>query len=651
MLKVLVIGTFLILELMNFSPSAAFDSFEHRYIADEAFNAIFRANPKDFDLSSRDIHDILGFTPFTAAIPSDISEDPLTYFITRMPVSFGDLAALAGDFVETPTELDSLLYELNDSFYHHHGYPRTHPTFIALRRQWLNACTWIRESKREASKEAGDTLIQDPNSCMRRYLEVENEAIKEHGRSGEIRTLYPRGSQGYGPSRIENLDFEKTESYASLASKNSSHFPIESWEVYRSNHEIALSMAKCYAALTSSTPRIIDGPDGCDVDRSLDSPLYLREHYLRQAFIHEGFAQHFLQDSFSSGHIGTSPATCLYTLFCVPSKGWIRYRHDVYNQIGLNVRILNPPDGFLEDTFKDFDLRASVKAGWTSFGDQHLFTRESAFHRLVVLEVAKESLRDLANALRSLNSCRMCSTTVFPEIASEKLRNSLTDEKVQERDPKFNIFRHLINLPRPSTAQVTEDPNVPSLHYEGWKLLVSYGNAVQGEGQGSERLFTGAPKGLQLEEAVTFDVGYVRSTSPWTPNYIGAGYLYAPGFGASSIYPLSVGYWGNPLTWIGKRVIPGWDSSASPLILGLRLNSGFQILDANTTLNSTSARTVRGQLSLVLDTVITVYDPLAIYLRSELFGFSGGEFHTGIGAANTGLTSFGFVWSFSEIKN
>lgn len=163
MLKVLVIGTFLILELMNSPPSAAFDSFEHRYIADEAFNAIFRTNPGDLEFSSRDI---LGFTPFTASIPSDISEDPLNYFIARLPVSFGDLAALAGDFVETPAKLDDLRYELNDSFYHHRP-PRTHPTFIALRRQWLNACTWIRERKGEASKEPGDTLIQDPNSCMR----------------------------------------------------------------------------------------------------------------------------------------------------------------------------------------------------------------------------------------------------------------------------------------------------------------------------------------------------------------------------------------------------------------------------------------------------------------------------------------------------
>ena len=44
MLKVLVVVTFLIFELMNPLTSAALDSFEHRYIADEAFKEVFGTN-------------------------------------------------------------------------------------------------------------------------------------------------------------------------------------------------------------------------------------------------------------------------------------------------------------------------------------------------------------------------------------------------------------------------------------------------------------------------------------------------------------------------------------------------------------------------------------------------------------------------------
>jgi len=392
---------------------------------------------------------------------------------------------------------------------------------------------------------------------------------------------------------------------------------------------------------------------------SLNSPLYLREYYLHQAFIYEGFAQHFLHDSFSSGHIGSKPGTCVsiwpVPFICEPGKDWTKHRHDLYNQIGLNVRIFDPPAEFLKDSLAS-NLRSSVIKGWTAFGDDHLLTRESAFHRLVVLEVAKESLQELSDALYNVSNCILCTKTFFPEIASDRLRKSRSDDENDPLPDDEKPFRPDDKIKSPmftlhhSTATKYEDPNVPSLPYEGWKFLISYGKATQVERNGG---FFGDTSNSQSEWATTFDVGYVRATTPWwVPNYIGAGYLTAPGLGLSSIYPLSFGYWGNPMTLVNHfRPESRTDPSSYPILIGLRSNWGLQVLEGNTAINSTSARIVRGQMSLVADMVLMVYDPLAFYMRSELFNFdlTGGEFNSQYSNKGTGVFTIGAVWNFSGI--
>src|SRR5262249_39655126 len=95
------------------------------------------------------------------------------------------------------------------------------------------------------------------------------------------------GSAPYRPSREELAEYETLPGYVRLAAKNRSHFPTHSWSAYSEFHGKALRAADAF--------RLSGARD---------------QAQLIDALLNEAFAQHFLHDSFASGHIGTEFGSC-----------------------------------------------------------------------------------------------------------------------------------------------------------------------------------------------------------------------------------------------------------------------------------------------------------------------------------------------------
>jgi hypothetical protein len=84
---------------------------------------------------------------------------------------------------------------------------------------------------------------------------------------------------------------------------------------------------------------------------------------VQEALLEHGFAVHFLQDAFSSGHLVMSERLWL------EGNDWARRRHDFFDARGLHVtRALSAePCSVLEEAFE-----AGVPPCWTTFGDGYL---------------------------------------------------------------------------------------------------------------------------------------------------------------------------------------------------------------------------------------------------------------------------------------
>lgn len=107
------------------------------------------------------------------------------------------------------------------------------------------------------------------------------EGQAEHwlpGAGGELKAL-DKATESLGPNR-----------YAGLVARNACHFAPMSWERWALNHNEAREEARAHFAVRTEVAPIKD------IDVSA-------EEHQRQAILKNGYADHFLQDSFAAGHL------------------------------------------------------------------------------------------------------------------------------------------------------------------------------------------------------------------------------------------------------------------------------------------------------------------------------------------------------------
>jgi len=559
-----------------------FEYFEHRAVGNAALVAAY-AEVRDHRL--RSALDLtmgqMGLQPVEPGAPID--RPSATSPMSIAPLGFGDLAALAGDFEETPDELAVAVTRFAE-FAHQNGHAirdaldetwgTRYAVLRASRLEWLSACRWHR---RVTDRVASSGTEPPVDRCFDDTVRGERNAVPD-------RTF---STLGYRPSRWEQSAYEQVANYASLASRNSTHFPQKSWVMYASHHRLALRWAEEYRRQRRSVPD--------DASDDAVAPL------LRSMLIEEGFAQHFLHDSFASGHIGTNPSECPLRLFgklpilCEPTLGRMQQTHDVLNEIGLRVRMPSPVSGMPMDA-------PALRSGWMASGDGHLFLPEAAFHRWALHQAATLSLRELlqraAGEVPTGAPCITCSSNAFPvpvETYGTAHRIAVDDVDTAGFVPQPLI--RFSEAPYALTSR-TPDPRVPGLPQEGWKVGLGYGDETDRRTDST---------GIHAYGALVFRIDYARPTEAAWPGAYGFEGWNTPKRGWS--------YLGN-VGWSFPREVASMGVTVK-LKAGLRMDENF------TESNPTPVRS--RSFNLVFPSVeyhLELYRPLSLYLQANLASYS-----------------------------
>lgn len=581
----LVIFAFTLFHILTLSGEGfGFDSFEHRYIGTEAYNQAWRLEVDKLQKSRGDWEKAVArlyIQPEKSriAFPTQRLDAP------TLPLEFGDLTALAGDFVDTPEDLISTVSVLDPHFrpdyawdhiplirgllddymplwYDKHVINLTFTGILrieAIRRQWESACSWIQKNWSPTSPPL--TL----RTCLRDAMKEFDKNIMDALEGGQNIYDPKTAAKGYEPLRGEVAAMERIRGFVGLVSQNKSHFPTESWDEYRRNHFKAVTSAKKYARkLNSDDSKIED---------------------LKMALVYEALGQHYLQDSYAGGHLGVDVEKYGSWNF----KELLQHVHDHLNKMGKQAR--------LKDAFPEFydSLPVVSKSsfadkstqGWIAYGDRHLMTAEATFQRLLVVNVAAYSIRELFQAAEAQDyQAKTWHDVVFP------------------RPDGFNLDKNPKELS--ASYAVAYDVRVPPLLTEGWYIFMGPGTLLGPTSAPGASFFNRGSA-----SAYTVDLGYVRPTEPLLPNYFGLGFSQAPGV-RTSIYPLSVGY------WFPNEIFP----DTGGLYWGYRLNVGARLDERGSFENSSSRNRVKAELGVVVDAGVQVYKPISLFLRLELLSTS-----------------------------
>ena len=463
---------------------------------------------------------------------------------------FGDLAAIAGDHTRTSEELERLLTSDRASAY-------ARQLSAAAARQHDAACRWLYQTYRKNSNPEGD--------CFQPLAAGEGVAP----RSAQYAVL------GYEPTRHERAEFESLWRYVELASDNRDHFPLHSWKAYSNYHELALRLAACAASRVACTD-----PQFATYDPAL---------MLAKALVNEAMAQHFLQDSFASGHIGTEFGSCLWGFLCNPPKIQIQHTHDTLNQIGLAVYILEAPT---------FLSNSNARLEWTAFGDRHYFVPEAAFHRWVTTKVASESLWEVLAASAGVSvSCQRCAAKAFPlppqSQAAHQGKDLASIVSGEKSVPNQSLV--LFSRERGNAQPRSADPRVFDIPVEGWKISVGSGSSLRNN---QRALFWP----VAVNRGLLARLDYVRSTQATYPNIFGLEYWNIPNSGDTWAY--TMGYM--------------WPRQISQVSYALRSRLSYTIESQV----GSSPKTRSTMLTLPsVELLYEVYRPLALFVTYDLAAY------------------------------
>jgi hypothetical protein len=607
--RILVVQAFVLA-----SPAAsAFDYFEHRYLGNRAYAEALRTVKEPLREALERVRESklrFGWQP------DDPNASMAARLLTRLPLQFGDLAALAGDFARDTGDLSELLKELPAATIKTQSrrIPRFEILIVNTRQQWLSACRWIHRVRIAphgavpgiaSTSRAAD---QDDNACFDTLQKV----ASENGSLEDVLLLKAQpvhrfGAEGYRPSREELAERERIPRYVPLVAVNKKHFPRHSWKAYSDHHNRALELARCFR----------DWEQGCSRGRAS------REDLLVDAIIEEAFAQHYLQDSFAAGHIGTKWGECWFgdKFGCSPTKIRVQQTHDVLNELGVDVRLADPQK-HLHDASK------TVSRRWTSFGDDHLFIPAADFHRGVILRTATASIREVFEhaELRDRSQCLMCTTKVFPR----PLEYESKDPNGEATDLTSTSYQvgDLIDFQetRPLAGDLrSSDPRVPGIPLEGWKV-----------GAGIVWQFRD-PDSTKYDGGAMLSLDYLRTTGDLWPNSYGFEFWNVPDRGTA--YMATAGY--------------VWPAEVATWQFTIKGKFGWRTEENFTKNNPDSSR--RGGLQVTfpsLEVTYDVYRPVAVFSQLNVFTyvFRGGEGKSeSIFKSNSSLVLLGVKVDLSKV--
>ncbi len=268
-------------------------------------------------------------------------EGKLCVGVKRAPVNaegavsclgFADLPAAAGDHSCSPSEL---------------GYEAT-------------AKTWLRD------------VVQVGNETRRRMAEASNESERVNAWS-RSNLLFERVDTGYGSrAGSNNAHFvpssepgESIEHY--LRRAVDARAELNAVVLYVLYHANALRYAAAYAEVAAT--------GGAD-----EASIAKRTTYARRALLNEFFALHFLEDSFSSGHVvgvwggaatvkGTHDE---YSLHGYPGRTWSGESYSAYGDASMSAEDLRRASAAVKASLADVtravidaDFRAKVVSSWS----------------------------------------------------------------------------------------------------------------------------------------------------------------------------------------------------------------------------------------------------------------------------------------------
>jgi hypothetical protein len=156
--------------------------------------------------------------------------------------------------------------------------------------------------------------------------------------------------------------------YLNLSANNFDHFLPDSLVAYKAGHQAALE-----TALLGYQQKIMG--------HSADAGQLLELAYAQNAF-----ANHFLTDSFASGHMR------------VPKRG-------LYGQVRLpailNLLIANLMHD--EDNRQGLNVVNTEGTSWIAYGDNYLFQKDAELHRIIVLQSMQRSADSIYDTFESGN--------------------------------------------------------------------------------------------------------------------------------------------------------------------------------------------------------------------------------------------------------
>ena len=654
--------TFISLSIYGVGVSYSYYEYEHRFIGNVVYALAYehvkneRSNLhgnsslkflQDLDVVTRQVLHIDDVNIHMSAheLPDNLSyntkwiksqSDLAGNLLSILPATFGDLSSLAGDHAGGVSELHKLAEKLagkrsviaahTDSFWNrlfpiqsvHISLPYLNESerIIALRNQWMSACRWYHRKSFIKDTVAEERTLADCFGSAEEYRPSRNwnsafhREITTYGAEQDLRKFYHLGSEGYIRTRNELSAFERLPGYTSLASENRSHFPKHSWRQFLYHHREALSAAKQYSN------RIASGNETTYLGEC--NTLHIEVSTSKQCLLlilllQEGMAQHFLHDSFSSGHIAASTNT---------NKAYLQDVHDTVNEYGLHVAI--------PSLTSEIDLPTDIadrvrKTGWVSYGDGYLLIPEAKFHRTIVIQMALSSLlevfttayrRETDNSVESCN--RWKNRFPIPKDPAYVYAINREDDFCGAVESSWDSTQYTVkDLISYDSNIGSPDPRVTARPLEGWKLFSAAGISVG-------RFDTFQANGEVLSRsswspALAADLGYVRTTEPTTPNYLGVGLLHINDIRTS--WYASVGYF----TYI------------SDLYFGVRLNLGFQVAEPFTEQNRNSSSRTSFEVTIPGEIGFRIYPPFTFFVRFNYLDLT----FRGLGGAQefTGVTS------------
>ncbi|MBS0359240.1 MAG: hypothetical protein JSS53_08230, partial [Proteobacteria bacterium] len=189
-------------------------------------------------------------------------------------------------------------------------------------------------------------------------------------------------------------------SYSQLLATNFDHFAPFSWDAYQAGHQLALELA-------------IDARNQYDKNKSGGRAL------LAAAYLVDGYASHFLSDSFSSGHLR------------VPRASMAKIGGLILG--GMSVNDMHEADG--ED---GLIVCTPGNEQWFARGDGHL----EGVNRNCVIAALQQSVEDIFEAFKERKKPLDRVSALVPSkvlAAGETGRNPDSDRSLKQTFPRFKF--------------------------------------------------------------------------------------------------------------------------------------------------------------------------------------------------------------------